>query len=430
MTVCSRNWQNKKLPKIHVAIPVMDERDFIPEVLEALQRQHYPYFTVTVCVNQPDHWWGDPDHLTTCLNNAGTLIYLRTVSGFTLEVIDRSSRGLGWQGKQHGVGWARRTVMEHIERRAEPSDIILSLDADTLFSEHYLESVAQTFMDYPEATALSVPYYHELPEDQCAARAILHYEIYMRYYFLNLWRIKSPYAFTALGSAMAIPLWAYRKVGGMTPKLSGEDFYFLQKLRKAGTLVSWTREKVFPAARFSSRVFFGTGPAMIRGAADDWESYPIYPFRLFDEIASGYDRFPEMFIHAVETPVTKFLSELLDDEDPFARLRNNSREVNQFIRACHEKFDGLRILQYLKQRQAATKETGTERTVDEENLVDWFETFYPGEIRDTGSGMRDSIQMSKKLRFSFSDSTIEDLDRIRNFLANEEERIRKENPLI
>ncbi len=400
----------------------MDEPEWLPGLLRLLQKQNYRNFSLVVCVNQPDNWWRDPAHITSCENNAGSLAMLRKFSGCEVEVIDRSSLGAGWTGKRHGVGWARKTIMDHISEKANPTDIILSLDADTVFSETYFATVAENILAHPMATALTIPYYHHLPDDQDAARAILRYEIYMRYYVLNLWRIKSPYAFTALGSAMALPVWSYRKVGGMTPKLSGEDFYFLQKVRKAGPLACWNREKVFPAARFSSRVFFGTGPAMFRGAQGDWSSYPIYPYRLFDEISESYSQFPGIYLKPIETPVTKFLREQTGEADPFATMRKNSRDVQQFVRACHEKFDGLRILQYLKKRHQ--EETGK----DEDRFCEWLETFYS---TDAGCRIPDAgYRMPDKKKFSHNESSLEDLDRLRNFLSQEEDRVRKANPLL
>lgn len=390
----------------------MDEPEWLPVILSLLGKQNFSRFTLVVCINQPDAWWDDPSTSALCETNALSLALLNGLRDFRIEVIDKSSKGAGWTGKRHGVGWARKTIMDHISREAGPTDILLSLDADTVFSENYLGSVAETLAAYPKATALSVPYFHPLPEDRVAARAILRYEIYMRYYVLNLWRIRSPYAFTALGSAMAVPVWAYRKVGGMTPKRSGEDFYFLQKLRKAGGLICRNSECVFPAARFSSRVFFGTGPAMIRGAQGDWKSYPIYPFRLFDEIGESYLRFHELYSIFTETSVTRFLQKQTGDEDPFETLRKNATDVKQFVKACHEKFDGLRILQFLKQRQ---KEVGG---LDEENLTEWLEMFCPG------------FQLRDKKSFSFTESSIEELDELRNFLFWEEEKSRESDLLL
>ena len=150
--------------------------------------------------------------------------------------------------------------------------------------------------DYtPDAVALSNPYYHKLTGAEAEDRAILRYEIYMRNYAINMLLINSPYAFTAMGSAIALPVSSYKAIGGLTPKLSGEDFYFLQKLRKYGNINIHNKEKVYPAARFSDRVFFGTGPAMIKGNDGDWESYPIYHIQLFKNIERTYESFEILF---------------------------------------------------------------------------------------------------------------------------------------
>ncbi len=395
-------------PHIYVALPVMDELDWMPATLEAISAQTFPNVSLIACVNQPESWWDDPAKRDACERNQRCLEQLQAYPG-AKEIIDRSTQGNGWQGKRHGVGWARKTIMDRIAELAQPDDIMVSLDADTQFNPDYLSSVIQTFKANPDAMALAVPYYHNLPDDPVAARAILRYEIYMRYYLLNLFRIDSPYAFSALGSAMACTVRAYHTVGGMTPKLSGEDFYFLQKLRKAGAIYSWNEEKVFPAARFSSRVFFGTGPAMIRGRVGDWNSYPIYSDGLFDEIGESCRLFPEMFQQTIDTPVTRFLSSLSGEMDPFASLRKNFKEPTRFVRACHEKFDGLRILQYIKQRHAEEKGS------DEINLINWLERFYPQHPVS-------SIQDHKN--FSFTESSIEELDQLRNFLADEEDKWR------
>jgi hypothetical protein len=192
----------------------------------------------------------------------------------------------------------------------------------------------------------------------------------------------------------------------MTPKMSGEDFYFLQKLRKYGKMLFYNPEKVYPAARFSNRVYFGTGPAMIKGHEGDWSSYPVYSFHSFDEIRRTTDRFRDFFTETADMPVVRFLRELLKEQDPFQLLRENFREPSTFIRACHEKFDGLRILQYLKWDQ----KQGSKR--DEENLAEFLAEFYPGECRKL---------IPAPDKFSFETSSIQELDEIRRFLAGKEE---------
>lgn len=369
-------------------------------------RQSRHDFSVYICVNQPDEWWKVPGKRHICEANRDTLRFLKEYSGLTLNVIDHCTPGNGWKGKKHGVGWARKTLMDAIDRVAGPKDIILSLDADTAFKENYFSSVAETFLAHPDAVAMAVPYYHKLVEDERANRAILRYEIYMRYYSLNLWRTGSPYTFTALGSAMAVPVWAYRAVRGMTPKMSGEDFYFLQKLRKFGKMVFHNPEKVYPAARFSDRVYFGTGPAMIKGDLGDWESYPIYSYHYFDEINRTTDLFPAFFYQTQDTVVVSFLRRILNEEDPFKQIRENFKDPATFIRSCHEKFDGLRILQFLKDNQKNDPRT------NEENLLEFMSTIYPDEIKYI---VRDPVN------FSFERSSITELDLLRNFLVKKEE---------
>jgi len=113
-------------------------------------RQSRHDFSVYICVNQPDEWWKVPGKRHICEANRDTLRFLKEYSGLTLNVIDHCTPGNGWKGKKHGVGWARKTLMDAIDRVAGPKDIILSLDADTAFKENYFSSVAETFLAHPK----------------------------------------------------------------------------------------------------------------------------------------------------------------------------------------------------------------------------------------------------------------------------------------
>jgi len=373
-----------------------------------LNRQSFREFILHVCVNQPDEWWEREEKLRICLDNQQSLKLLTGWEKFPVQVIDRASKGRGWLGKRHGVGWARKTVMDSINEMASQDDLVISLDADTLAQDHYLQSIEQNFRSHPNALALSVPYYHRLTGDEETDRAILRYEIYMRNYAINLFRIQSPYSFTALGSAMAFPVRAYRKIGGMTPMMSGEDFYFLQKMVKAGQVLFWNREKVFPAARFSDRVYFGTGPAMEKGRRGDWESYPVYHHTLFNKIAGTYELFHDLYSKDVPTPVDHFLEDAFGHRDIWDTLRKNCKSQERFARACHTKIDGLRILQYLKLVQKLIPQT------DEDCLVEFFRNFDPDFL---------NIDSDEWGKLNFSTSPIGFLGSIRDRLVEIEERM-------
>lgn len=332
---------------ISVAIPMMAEYDNLPRLFASLESQTFPHFTVYCCVNNEE---GGP----ALDDNLRTLEWLKGYNGVPLVIIDRCTQGHGWQGKQNGVGWARKMLFDLISERCDDAEAIVSLDADTHIAPEYLQGVFDTLNAAPGA-AFSVPYYHPLGGDDTLDRPLLRYECYMRHYLIGLLRIHNPYAFTALGSAMAFPLTAYRRVGGITPMASGEDFYLLQKFAKTGAVVSRfadphdnARLAVRPQGRASTRVPFGTGPAIARGMDAIEASYPFYRPEAFEAVAATFEAFPTLYTREVETPMSAFLRQQLRTDDLWEPLRRNFHDREHFVRACAERVDGLRILQYLR----------------------------------------------------------------------------------
>jgi hypothetical protein len=392
---------------IYVALPVLDELDTIRYFIEDIQSQTFKNYKLFVCINQPDNWWDLPEKVEICKRNQLTIAYLKSIKD--IEIIDRSSKDSGWKGKQHGVGWARKILMDRINEVASENDIVISLDADTRFTEIYFESIIRNFQKHQKAMAISVPYYHKLTGNHKIDASILRYEIYMRYFAINLWRIGSPFSFTALGSAIAFPLWAYRKIGGISPMKSGEDFYLLQKFCKVGSIINWNSEMVYPEARFSNRVFFGTGPAMIKGNNGDWESYPIYHFTLFDNVMKTYQQFAGLYKSDVDFPLNKFLADQFKDSNWWLSLRKNFKTEKNFIKACYEKVDGLRVLQYLKAYQSEINKS------DEQCLHEFLQVFYPEFIP----------LLCIPIDFEFNKLSIHQLNDIRNKLMLIEEEYQK-----
>ncbi|MEI6060925.1 MAG: glycosyltransferase family 2 protein [Bacteroidota bacterium] len=385
---------------IYVALPVMDEMDRLPALIQAIMEQTVQDFHLVVCVNQPDAWWDDPSHESVCESNQMAIKYLESLNDRRIEILDKSTTGQGWPPKRQGIGYARKYLMDHISNKARGNDIIVSMDADTVFNRAYFASVAENLLLNPSASAIAIPYYHRLNGDPAIDRAILRYEIYMRAYAINLWRIKSPYCFSALGSAIAMPVWAYSAVGGMTPKLSGEDFYFLQKIVKTGRLLHWNSENVYPAARLSDRVFFGTGPALIKGIGGDWSSYPVFQSGLFELVSATYKAFGLLYEKDISTPLDDFLVRKFG-ELPWPGLRQNFRSEAHFVRACHEKIDGLRILQFMKESQLPDEKASAEALA---GLLKLYDSQFSLEISELNPDI------------DFALSAITELDSIRDAL--------------
>ncbi|MBI9035935.1 MAG: glycosyltransferase family 2 protein [Bacteroidales bacterium] len=402
-------------PHIYLALPVLNESKRLPALLACLEAQKTQFhFELYVCVNQPNEWWDDASKVELCHDNQDSIELLQQFKGIPIHIIDKSSKGKAWIGKKHGVGFARLAAMEAISKKAHEFDLIVSIDADTYYPENYLQSVVECFQQHPQAIGLTNPYYHPLTGEEQRDRAILRYETYMRYYALNMLRTYNPYRYTAVGSAMIAPLWAYRKIGGITPKMSGEDFYFVQKLCKNGQIIIWNDVVVNPASRFSNRVYFGTGPAMIKGSNGDWDSYPIYKPELFDFIQQSYGAFSSLFDSEVEFPMKAFLNEIFRDNQWHIPLRNNNKTKEKFTQACVNKVDGLRILQYLKSNQDCVEN-------NELILLNYINTFHFEESRHIESELG---------RFSFTESSIADFQKVRDFLFETELRELKKHTLI
>jgi glycosyltransferase involved in cell wall biosynthesis len=398
--------------KLYIAIPAFNESEYLPHTINCIRKQQSnSEFEVFICVNQPDDWWNESDSkFNVCDDNHKTLEYLHSIKDIPIKIIDKSSKGKGWGRSEGSVGWARKVLMDTINAKAKEHDIILSLDADTVFGKHYFESIYKSFSGHPDAKGMSIPYYHKLSGNTDNDRAILRYEIYMRYYLINLIRIGSPYSFTALGSAIAFPLSSYRAIRGIAPKTSGEDFYLLQKLCKLGRILIWNDELVNPSPRLSDRVLFGTGPAMIKGINGDWSNYPIFDYKHFDKVKETYDLFPLLFEKNVQTPMFDFLKQQFNNDDIWTGLRNNYKNPSSFIRACHSKVDALRIFQFLKSQHDKSNHS------DEANLIDFLNVFYKEEINKLGLNLSN---------LSFSDSDISFINTLRNIFFDIETNLRK-----
>ncbi len=400
-----------KEPHIFVALPILNESANINKLLTCIDIQTFSNFTLVACVNQYDNWWEDDEKVDSCKDNQKSISLLNNNNNaFKIEIIDRSTKGTGWPIKKGGVGWARKTLMDYIASKANKNDIIVSIDADTYYPTNYLQSIFDFFNTEKDICGLAIPYYHKL-DNNITDRLILRYEIYMRYYLLNMIRINNPYGYTALGSAMAFPVWAYTKAGGLTPVAAGEDFYFLQKLVKLGKIKSWISSVAYPSSRFSNRVLFGTGPALIKGQNGDWESYPHYHFSLFDKIAETYNLFKKLYSEEIVTPMDEFLKNQTNSNDIWSPLRKNYKDEKNFVRACINKVDGLRTLQFLRKQQQVIK------LRDEVIIHDYLTQYFKNEI--------DEKLLTQLKNIDYNNSPIELLIELRNFLFHKEMELRE-----
>ena len=162
-----------------------------------------------------------------------------------------------------GVGWARKIVLDEAARLLSQDGTMLCLDSDCTVAQNYLKVVYDYFENHPACNAVSIYYEHNLDSlGQDERNAIIQYELHLRYLVHAMRWAGHPFAFQTVGSSMAVRRKGYLAHGGMNTRQAGEDFYFLQKFIEVDSLQEIRNTTVYPSARISDRVPFGTGRAM------------------------------------------------------------------------------------------------------------------------------------------------------------------------
>jgi len=276
-----------------------------------------------------------------------------------LSYIDASSKGCEMPLRDGGVGIARKIGMDMALRLLNISlvgkKLIISLDADTLVQPNYLSTIKNYFT--PKIKTAIIAYEHQMPEDYEGQAAICCYEIFLRYWVLGLKYAKSPWAFHSIGSTIVTSTGAYLQVRGMNKRKAGEDFYFLNKLAKTGS-IDYIRETcVFPSARSSSRVPFGTGKAIERFLSGEKQAHLLYDPKIFTVIAQWLEFMnnaillnEDEILHEAHRINPALKSFLVDNRfaDTWSNIRRNAKEEKTRRHHFNDWFDGFKTFKLIK----------------------------------------------------------------------------------
>jgi len=224
--------------------------------------------------------------------------------------------------KWAGADLARKKGMDEAILRFshlnKPDGLLVSLDADTTVRENYLIEIENHFIHYPEQVGATLAFEHPLEGLEPKHReGIRLYETYLAYYKEALTFAGYPNALFTIGSAFVVTADAYVKRGGMNRRKAGEDFYFLQNLVQQGQVGEIHTTRVFPSARLSDRVPFGTGPILKKWIEGKEDLTQTYSFQAFADLRSFFCRKEEWFnishaefdkkIRTLTEPVAAFL---------------------------------------------------------------------------------------------------------------------------
>lgn len=342
-----------------VVIPAYAESEFLPKTLDSLARNpadDLADLLVLIVVNNPagdadDEKRQDNQRLLARLRDAGRADW----PTLNLHWIDAASPAREIRG---GVGGARKLGMDAALTvlRPDPRALMFCLDADALVSSNYLAAVRKAMDAAPEASGAVVEFKHQEGSTPKENEAIIAYEGYLRHYVNGLRWAGSPYAYHSIGSTMICAVDAYVKAGGMKVREGGEDFYFLQDLRKIGKIVLVADALVRPSARLSDRVPFGTGPRV----REIMTGNPVlldHPktFKELKELLAIVDRIdtedfkrlPALLADALP-PVTREFLTKWNFADNWTKILANTKPERSYLRhAFHTWLDAFKTLKFI-----------------------------------------------------------------------------------
>ena len=371
---------------IAVCIPAYNEYPNIIKTLQSLALSSAACSVkihAIICVNNrensPIEVKQNNHFLVQMLNRIGEnefFVEESSTCGVKITVLDYTD-GKNQFSKGFGVGWARKIAMDYA--LAFGSEVIACLDADTLVSLDYcseLERFRHEKMDFA-----TMDFSHQDASTPELQDAINCFEFWMKDHSRKLKECGTPFHYMALGSLIVVSSTMYAQIGGMKNRLAGEDFYFIQEAVKI--LMSRCHSysqivepvpllncQVYPEARISERVLFGTGKTLsqvnggrkqIRFYLDSSYEEVMKFIALFDEcnkkgLASD---FPSIVLSETGENSSEILSENLSKkvsafliQDNFFKnwdkmIQNTCNDELKNALSFHFKFDGLKIIRLI-----------------------------------------------------------------------------------
>jgi glycosyltransferase involved in cell wall biosynthesis len=340
---------------LSVVIPCFNEPNIIP-ALESLRLCEASFNTeVIIIINESENATS-----TIKETNLATIEQIKKWQGKNALSFTLLFYHLIAPKKHAGVGLARKVGMDEAIRRFEAvhnkEGIICCFDADSVCEPNYLTNIYRHFKEDNELVGASIYYEHLLPSEEHLKEGIIQYELHLRYYAHALQHIGYPYAHQTVGSSMVVRSDAYQRIGGMNKRKAGEDFYFLHRLMPAGKYIDIKNTTVYPSARESDRVPFGTGKAMSKWQESQQSEYLTYNLSSFLDLGKLFKATEGFYGLSDESLPTrlKMLPESIQnflERENFAleiqRVNQQSTNQKTFYKNWYAFFDGFKVLKFI-----------------------------------------------------------------------------------
>jgi len=249
--------------------------------------------------------------------------------------------------KKAGVGLARKIGLDEAARwfkKLNHSGILVCFDGDCRCSDSYLATIYSAYKNQ-NLNAGILDYEHPLDLES----GIIPYELGLRYYTDGLRYSGYPHVHQTLGSCITINSDHYCKHGGMNTKKAGEDFYFLNKIVRKPGFAEIHEALVYPAARISDRVPFGTGRALIGYQTNKEKILSAYNPLIFEDIKTFIVGLPQI-IQGKPPSLPEAIQGFLNSIDFYHKvdkLLKNSSHLTSFYKQFYDWFDYFMVLKLI-----------------------------------------------------------------------------------
>jgi len=362
----SNNWKIEqnydRLFNYIIVVPAIAEHKNIPALINSLEQNSEKELNQTLLIIVVNISSSSLPEIKE--DNAMLLNYLRSIkSKINISIVDAATAGKEMDDKNGGVGLARKIGMDialtKFDYNSAYKNILICTDADCIVNENYITAIAKEFKESNYEAAV-VNFAHDISGSDDNIKAIICYEIFLRYYVLGLQFAKSNYAFHTIGSTMMCTPEAYIKVEGMNKRKAAEDFYFLEKLAKVYKIGEIKTTAVQPSGRGSWRVPFGTGRSVDRFLNDEKDEYNLYNPQSFVVLKSWLQIFFAEHKTDYETLIEKagvinphladFLISNKLNEFLSTTIKNNinSAEIKKQKYFWFDAFKTLKLIHYLR----------------------------------------------------------------------------------
>lgn len=250
-----------------------------------------------------------------------------------------------------GAGLARKIGMDEALHRwalAKKDGPIICLDADCTVSKDYLIAAEKAFSN-PLIQLGHYQFKHLFLEekDEQLKNGIVQYELHLRYHIQGLKWSGYPNAKHTVGSCMVVRASAYAKSGGMNRRKAGEDFYFMHKLLPICQFI-YLPALVYPSARSSDRVPFGTGRAQLEFLDAGAQIRNTYHPETYISLKQFFKLVPNLYytVIGLEELPEHLLQFLLEQgfENRLKDMISQSKTANIFVKNFWQWMDGFMVL--------------------------------------------------------------------------------------